>query len=600
MNNVTNINEAKKQQKKEEYQKFKGDVAMSEHNDILQYDNCYYIVESKEECNYETQITDFTIDIKQFVQFKESQFSELKIVFSNSKGRIVERTLKAADLTDVKTFKKALSKVDIDFNFVGHDKYYKFLRQHMSNQEFDRKIGVEKIGMFKTKKGNFIAFDTETNINNKGETSNKYVVSDTFKEIESTLISNECVMDHELDQISNSMFKFNHINKCVAIWGFVAACFLKSKLNDNKIKLPHLQLIGEAGSGKSATLENIIMKCFDMDKNNTLSASGITKFTLTKLLASSNLVPGIIEEYKPYQLKKFEADLISSYLRSAYDGHAIKRGRADQSVLTYMLSAPVIVLGECGFDETAIQDRSHVLEFSKVFHNETCKDHFDFLKRNEDILKKFGKSLLVAALKMSEDEIVRLYNEHLANLKELEFNSRQIEGIAVMCVGYDLIEKVYPDIYGHVDKNKLYGFFSDEKEAKTKSIVENTLEIYDRIGTLQKGWHYDVKDTRDGGKCFVLDVKNTYDTLTQYCSNHNLKDEILTRQQFTKQLGNSKYFVKYSNCKMRIAYDSTAGTAEKNDSLVAKRCYFLKYDMLKDLEMYNLIENEEDEDEFII
>ena len=37
MNNVTDINEAKKR-KKEEYQKFLGNVATAEHNTILEYE----------------------------------------------------------------------------------------------------------------------------------------------------------------------------------------------------------------------------------------------------------------------------------------------------------------------------------------------------------------------------------------------------------------------------------------------------------------------------------------------------------------------------------------------------------------------------------
>jgi len=537
------------------------------------------------------EITNFILDIKEFVTFEESNMSELKIVLKNNKGKVSNRTMLSSDFTDSKSFKSALAKIDVDFTFLGSEMSFKYFRINIFDKEFKRKIGIDRIGMFKDEDGKYIAFDSETNLNSNVEFSDKFVVSDKFKEIESNILSKNFISDNEFDQICSSMFKFNELSKCVAIWGFVGACFLKPRLNDLKIKIPHLQLIGEAGSGKSATLENIIMPLFDLNKNNTNSSTCITKFSLIKSISSSNVMPSVLEEYKPYKMPKNIIDIISSLLRSTYDGHTIKRGKTDQGVNSYRLTAPIVLIGECGIDETAIHDRSMIVDFSKIFHTEEFKRCFLHLKKNDNVLSNLGKSLFIEALKIDSEELKEIYYKHLAKIEDFEINSRQLEGIAVLMTGLELFDKVIPNFLDqcYLKEEELYNLFINQKEEKTKSIVENTLEIYDRVGNLEKGWHFDIKNTKDG-ECFVLDVKNTYDKVKKYCAEHKIDDEILTRQQFTKQLMNSKYFVKYSNCKMRVAYDSIADSEEKKDSMVAKKVYFLNYKMMKEeLEMYYLI-----------
>ena len=54
-----------------------------------------------------------------------------------------------------------------------------------------------------------------------------------------------------------------------------------------------------------------------------------------------------------------------NHFRDSYDGHEGVRGRADLSVVTYDLSAPLIVAGEESADEAAIRERSIELLFSK-------------------------------------------------------------------------------------------------------------------------------------------------------------------------------------------------------------------------------------------
>ena len=123
-----------------------------------------------------------------------------------------------------------------------------------------------------------------------------------------------------------------------------AACFIKPHLRKNKIKFPHMFLIGEAGSGKSSTLEHIMLPMFGRSK---VTASGqVTNFTLMWESASSNIIPQAFDEFKPSKLDKQRLNWMYNHFRDSYDKHEGIRGRADQTTVTYELIAPIVVSGE--------------------------------------------------------------------------------------------------------------------------------------------------------------------------------------------------------------------------------------------------------------
>jgi hypothetical protein len=122
-------------------------------------------------------------------------------------------------------------------------------------------------------------------------------------------------------------------------------------------------LIGEAGSGKSNTLERVILPVFSRTK--VIAAGQTTAFTLMKDSASSNVIPQALDEFKPSKLDKYRLDAIFNHFRNSYDCHEGIRGRADQTTVRYELLAPLVVAGEESADEAAVRERSVELLFSK-------------------------------------------------------------------------------------------------------------------------------------------------------------------------------------------------------------------------------------------
>jgi len=82
-----------------------------------------------------------------------------------------------------------------------------------------------------------------------------------------------------------------------------------------------------------------------------------TEFALLKLLSATNSVPVFIDEYKPYDMQRFRKNTLHRYMRRLYTGEVEERGRADQTVVTYRLAAPLCLAGETRPLEPALVER---------------------------------------------------------------------------------------------------------------------------------------------------------------------------------------------------------------------------------------------------
>jgi hypothetical protein len=78
---------------------------------------------------------------------------------------------------------------------------------------------------------------------------------------------------------------------------------------------------------------------------------------LLKLLSSTNSVPVFIDEYKPFDMPKHRRHTLHRYMRRLYTGEVESRGRADQTVVSYRLHAPLCLAGETRPIESALVER---------------------------------------------------------------------------------------------------------------------------------------------------------------------------------------------------------------------------------------------------
>jgi hypothetical protein len=68
-------------------------------------------------------------------------------------------------------------------------------------------------------------------------------------------------------------------------------------------------------------------------------------------------VPVFIDEYKPFDMQRYKRNVLHRYMRRLYTGEVEGRGRADQTVTSYRLSAPLCLAGETRPIESALVER---------------------------------------------------------------------------------------------------------------------------------------------------------------------------------------------------------------------------------------------------
>ncbi|HQE67490.1 MAG TPA: DNA primase, partial [Bacillota bacterium] len=331
------------------------------------------------------------------------------------------------------------------------------------------------------------------------------------------------------------------------------------------------------GSGKSNTLERVILPVFSCSKIR--AATQVTAFTLMKESASSNLIPQLMDEFKPSKIDKLRLNALYNHLRDAYDGHEGVRGRADQSAVTYELLAPIIVAGEESPDEAAIRERSIELLFSKKdLKPASHRQAFYKLCAKADLLGSFGRSLLDIALRVSVAEAEKWYEEAKSEISD-EFPSRIVNNLACCYAGLSLVNKLceflnvtWAEVFP-INKGACIRYLQNGVQeylldggSNNKTIVEQTLEIMARMKLAPNQDYTFDKD----GKVIGIRFCDVYDRYTKYRRDYAITGECLPYNQFLKQLRQSDFFIE-SNKTMRFGNETKKAWA-LDFSILKERC----------------------------
>lgn len=552
---------------------------------LFEHNNCYCRVNKDDEI---IEITNFIIEPLELVEGEE--IKELNCIIHTKDGKQFKKTFMIKDLMGgYQSFKKALNQLLI---FKGKDKELEEIKEIILSKTFERKQGVNVTGFHKLN-DEWIFVSNMKVINDKLEPINNVVMLQKALELDSYILDTEPIEKDELEALLPHLFNFNEIGIAATIIAFTSAIFLKEKLWACNIKFPHLLITGQAGAGKTQTVENIICPILNIG-TNLEDASSITKFSMIKKVASSNFAPLIIDEYKPYKLSKFIVNEISNLLRNVYDRHDFARGNPDLSLQQWKLQAPIILIGEDGFDETAVLERLLYVNMSKQ-DSKSYEKSFKFLKQNKDLLRKFGRALLNISMKITESQLKEMFDRYESIIPNQIQADRIRTSLTIATIGIDLIEQLL--IEYAIEKPQDYGIDFDiiikslyktafeellEGNENSKSAVDKTIELMDKLAfpglyKLLEGIHFKVIN----GNELALDIKSIY-----YYINKEKKDsdeEILSERQFTKNLKKESYYAGYRTVKF---YED--GTKSKQ---IVKRCYILNIqELLKKVEINYLID----------
>lgn len=442
--------------------------------------------------------------------------------------------------------------------FAGSTIDVQYIRFLMSTFEMAHKIGIRTSGFHD---GKFVTEEGALSIQGISEG----IVY--FNEVPTNckLLSVEPATAGELSGIKKHIANFNIPTVALPILGWITACFLKSIISETLDKIglgngfPLLNIQGEAGSGKTQSAEAVIMRIWAI-QGEPKSIGELTKFTMMKMVNGSNTIPVILEENKSCMQTDYFQNLISNLIRSIYNCLEGERGRADQSTQVYRYQAPVVIVGETGFTESALLDRFVTVFLSK-------KDSSPYLQSFKELrkqpLEKLGRSILKKVLRMDREEVKRILEEELEAV-DSDLADRPRSNAAIVRFGL----RILSDVLGmQFDLSKVDVAVKEGiKEGDSlhrKSAVDKILEalclmstfkeeyvFFKDTGREEKKYKYqdhleegiDFEVIRDPGVPILkLHISNAYSVFKKWAKIYNFEGDLLPQINFSKQLGKESY-----------------------------------------------------------
>ena len=348
----------------------------------------------------------------------------------------------------------------------------------------------------------------------------------------------------------SAILQLNRPEVVLPILGWFFATPLKPRLMGVFGHFPFLMVWGTQGSGKSSIISNVFWPLFGFKGTEPYSATE-TEFALIKLMSCTNSVPVFVDEYKPFDMPKHKLDRLHRLLRQIYDGEIEERGRPDQQVNAYRLSAPVVLAGETRPTEPALVERMLPVNPDKnalVTHPEYATAMATL--RSLD-LTKLTAGILRFLLKTDVDARVSMAREIADGLLEgRTIPPRVKDSIVIMIFGLRVF-KEYAESRGvdigvlQVDK-AVTGILDDLLEAggnSVKSVLDRFVEelhVMAVQGRILSGREYIVS-----GNMLNIHLGACHAAYTEHCRRigytGEVPDRMALRRQFNESLVSGGY-----------------------------------------------------------
>ncbi len=452
--------------------------------------------------------------------------------------------------------------------FTGNLVDLQHLRLFLSTKKMPHKLGLRTSGFYEGK------FVTE-----EGALSSNGTIGDVVYKNEvpthCQLISTEPATKEDLAKIKDHIDCFNVKSVVLPVLGWIIACFFKVRISKASQQLgrgngfPLINIQGEAGAGKTCTMCEVKRICV-LD-NEPKSISELTEFTIMKLLDGSNTIPAFLEENKLcFQDRKQQA-MISTMIRSTYNCFEGERGRQDQTTRVYRYQAPVVMIGETGFTESALLDRFIVVQLSK-------KDSSPYMENFQNLrklpLEKLGRSILERSLSMDDAAIKTILEGELKAIDKA-LTDRPSVNAAICRFGLRILQDVLDKKFdlSIVDKAVLEGI-SEDGMTKRKSAVDKILEamcLMAQPGNKTDGYDDLLRPKTDycvTKELLKLYTSRMYPKFRKWAKAYGFEGDLLPENTFKKQVQKEGYFVSIGS--MKIGGMSRRGLALNIDAMKAK------------------------------
>lgn len=451
----------------------------------LQQDNGgiykYIAKEKDDEITYRKKyITDFKL-IKAFrIRFIDEDEEGVKLILKSSTGEKIEKIGQSVVFDDTKSFRNFLGTLDLSFKGTIDQliELKGWINKYFALESEEIHQGIKFI-----EKNEELLFITNDGAIRKDKILNNIKAD---KRNNADVITVDHITKEELKEIKKHIFKFATPDKTIPIIGTVINNLAVYQNQELKQKLHHLLIVGESGSGKSTILENVIAPILNYPKKDIKSIGLITPFALIKGLSDGNYSI-LFDEFKPSSLDRYKVAKLSETLRNLYDRATVSRGDKSFKSKDFQLNRPLILVGEESYpnQEKALIERSCIIYLSKRERTEKHTEYMEWIIEHENLLNKFGRSLIEIILNLSVEEYEKMRKHVQGEIKGL--SNRPLNTAINICCGIEIfnillknnkitaISKYAEYVVKNIKTEVLEG------ATETNSTVENMLILYNEM-----------------------------------------------------------------------------------------------------------------------
>ena len=495
----------------------------------------------------EVQVTTFMIIPSELLVLEDSDCLVCEIV--TSAGIHYENVkIENTDWHTKQKFQKALGHQDCVFLGTDHD--LQALCQFIQVLIPVRKEATKVVGLYNNETWVTEKYNIKKDLISKNQTIVPY---DRGKDAFYHSINYKEINDEEYQELItafyDNVFKLNEKNKIASYLGWLFATPLKPLLNEIADGFPLLFQHGSQGAGKTS-LSQLFMRLVGYSNPDPKSCT-MKLFPMLKMLSSTNAIPQWYDEFKKADMKETDVDNLLRYMRRAYKGEVEDKGRADQTVETYNITAPMAVMGEWNINQPAIMERVILIRFNDyVKKNMESQEAFRIIKALE--LEAFMPRYISYCLGQN---IRALYNSsQKIVVKEFEntfIAPRIVNNLSVLITGLELFTgfaKKYQIEIPEVDYKELLNYqlkeITGSNNGSVKSAVDQLIEelaIMAEKGEMDNYYDYKRVNTSNSIKALAIRFNKIFPDFVVYAKKTNYEGDLLDKSSYLKMFDDCEY-----------------------------------------------------------
>ena len=348
----------------------------------------------------------------------------------------------------------------------------------------------------------------------------------------------------------HDLFSFSRNDVLADLIGWFVACHYRSLYLKIFRQFPLLQIYGEAGSGKSQTV--MLLSHLHWCRSEAISlksAAAFTPFALDMHASSSTSAPFIVDEYKPRELRKMggKYEKVKDVFKASYIGADIgERGTVNKGAENHLAlikskaTAPIVFMGESIEMETAIIERSVIVQLAQSYVTRRRRDAFFRLQSDPTPLSAIGRRIVENGfgidMERMKDEFMSIRREVEKTLPDMDDDTRKRAGErlifnrVLVLHGLTILKRTLREVFeNEFDEviDQLMGVrvsmdTEDDMGVRLHAMSEIS-KVINRIALLSRaaGRDYEVlfgKDYLVGPGWVEIKVERTYDCYRRYCS----------------------------------------------------------------------------------